>query len=390
MTRSARIVGWIERSLRGAAGRARGGACAALAAALAVASTGSPMAFAGPTVREIARLEGQVESRLRGIGLVTGLPGTGDSGQELIVARPLMQLLISNGNAPGTIEELAKSKSVALVWVDAVIPKEGGRAGDQFDVSVTTMHSAKSLKGGQLVLSPLREPLGRQEVFGFAAGPLTIEDESVLTNTRVRGGLTLTRDIVIPTVGNSFDLIIEPWFAGYGTASQIASEINDGELRQVPGPNGEDVELVAQAIDDRTVRVRVPEHERASVAAFVAAVQATPVNLDLARLPARVVVNERTGAYVVTGDVTLGPTVITHKDLTITTTVPAPVPTPENPIVESGRHVPLGTELKPAQETRLDDLVRVFKQLNVPTKDQIEILHMLKKNNALHAELIID
>ena len=78
------------------------------------------------TVQELARLKGQGQSILRGVGLVTGLNGTGDSGKELAMARPLAQVLANSGNALASPRELLSGKSVALVMVTCVVPEAGG------------------------------------------------------------------------------------------------------------------------------------------------------------------------------------------------------------------------------------------------------------------------
>src|SRR3954463_5367769 len=85
---------------------------------------------AGTTVNELARIQGQGELELRGVGLVVGLPRSGDSGKELAVARPLQQLYINSGN-PVVIDDVRGATSVALVSVSCRVPETGARAGDR-------------------------------------------------------------------------------------------------------------------------------------------------------------------------------------------------------------------------------------------------------------------
>src|SRR5688500_3859850 len=106
------------------------------------------------TVGELARIRGQGESVIQGIGLVVGLPGTGDSGKELAVARPLAAVLANNGVPIADFDELKSSKSVALVSVMCTVPAGGARVDDRFDVTVACLHSATSLEGGILYLAP--------------------------------------------------------------------------------------------------------------------------------------------------------------------------------------------------------------------------------------------
>lgn len=353
----------------------------ALALALFAATS-----FAG-TIKDIARISTQGEYMLRGVGLVVGLPGTGDSGKDLAVARPLAQLLKNNGNGVAVPSELSNSKAVALVSVTCVIPERGGKTGDTFDVIVSVLNSAKSLKGGQLYLTALSGPYRTSEVYSLAEGPIDIDGVGVETRGRVRGGARLIRDVMGPQVGDSFDLVIDAPYAGWGAASQVAIAINAKAQPQALSGNAASV---AMAIDERTVRVVVPAAERADKAGFIADVLAAEVNLSQLDLPAQVIFNQRTGAIVVTGDVEIAPVAITHKDLSITTTTPAPVPSPLNPQVRRERWTDLQTGIKPNQRAKLSDLLAAFKQLDVSPQEQIGILQMLHKTGKLQAKLIMD
>lgn len=357
-----------------------------LVACLVLLGAGTLVAQAG-TVKDIARISTQGEYMLRGVGLVVGLPGTGDSGKDLAVARPLAQLLKNNGNGVAVPSELSNSKAVALVSVTCVIPERGGKTGDTFDVIVSVLNSAKSLKGGQLYLTALSGPYRTSQVYALAEGGVDMEGGTIETRGRVRGGARLIRDVMGPEVGDSFDLVIDAPYAGWGAASQIAIAINAKAQPQALSGNALSV---AVAIDERTIRVTVPPAERTDKAGFIADVLAADVNLLQLDLPAQVIFNQRTGAIVVTGDVEIAPVAITHKDLSITTTTPAPAPTPTNPQVRRERWAELQTGIKPSQRAKLSDLLAAFKQLDVPPQEQIGILQMLHKTGKLQAKLIID
>ena len=357
----------------------------ALAAAL-IALFPRPADGQGITVKDLARIRGQGESVLRGVGLVMGLPGTGDSGKELVAARPLAQVLMNAGVPVPDLAELEKSKSVALVMVTCTIPAAGARTDDRIDVHVATLNSAKSIRGGRLFLAPLSGPNPGQAVYAIAEGAVDIEDLTVQTTGRVRLGARLVRDIPTGAVGSSFDLVLEPTFAGWASAAQVASAINDAYFAS-PVQRGP---AVATQIDDRIIRVDIPDPELVNPGPFVADVMNTQVNPELLRLPAMVVVNSRSGAIIVTRDVRIGPVAITHRDLTITTTVPAIVPTPADPMIESTRWAGLETDARPSEEARLSDLLKALDRLDVPSTDQIEILQTLHKSGRLHARLVID
>ncbi len=339
------------------------------------------------TVREIARIKGQGESILHGIALVGGLSGTGDSGKDLVLARPLAQTLANLGNQIPNFEELRNSKSMALVMVTCVIPDTGAEVDDTFDIQLSVINSASSLRGGELWVAPLTAAVPGGEVYAFAQGTIIIEDSATPTVARVRGGARIVRPIrTTPAVTHAFDLIIHKHFSGWTAASQVASQINQQYLLTSKKLS----EPVAVVLNERAIRINIPENERANPAAFVGDVLSAEINTTMLGLPAMVVVNSRSGGIVVTGDVEISPAIITHGGLTITTTTPPPVPTPDAPLIERRQWAPITTETSQTRQARLQDLLRAFEQLDVPSRDQIEILQMLHRAGKLHARLVIE
>jgi len=339
------------------------------------------------TLREIARIKGENEYKLQGLGLVVGLPGTGDSGKELVMARPLAEVLRRQGNEIPDFGELAKSQSVALVMVTARLPRSGARVGDQLDVTVSAMHSAESLAGGVLLAAPLTSVVRTGEVYAIAGGKILIEDDESPTVGVVRQGADVVADVdTSPALGGGFDLIIDPPYRTWGAAASVATEINQQYLLTTSRL----AEPIAVPVDPSTVRVRVPEAERANPAVFVGEVMRTDITSALRQLPAQVICNTRSGIILVTGDVRVDPAVITHKDLTITTTIPPVQPDPLNPQVHDSRWAAVETDAREPDTAKLDDLLRAFDQLDVPPQDQIEILQMLHRAGKLHAKLLID
>lgn len=334
------------------------------------------------TVKEISRLEGQAETVLQGFGLVAGLNGTGDSGKELALARPLFEVLRNGGNSLGTPAELGNSKSVAMVMVTCVIPRGGAKLDDTFDVIVSAVNKPGSLAGGTLLLAPLTGPYPGSPAFALAHGPVVIEGMGSPVNGRARGAARIIKDIAPPKVADAFELVLEPWFSGWSAASQVAQAINAKADPQGAG--------VAVAVDERTVKVVVPVAERPNRAGFLADVLSAELNAALLDVPAQVIYNAQTGAIVVTGDVEIAPVAITHKDLTITTTLPPPVPTQQNPVVKRDSWVDVKTQARPSEKARLSDLLAALKQLNVPVGDQISILEMLHKTGKLQARIVKD
>ncbi len=350
---------------------------------------------AGVTVGEIAHLKDTGGSVITGVGLVTGLNGTGDSGKDPVVARALQAYYASLGNAVASLDELKNAKSVALVNVTCTIPEGGWRQDDQFDVTVTTTHGATSLDGGNLFLSPLLGPYidpstGLCPLLAMASGPVMIENPKSPRFARVRHGAHMIADPVrSPSVTDSFTLILNKPYAGYAAASEIASAIT----QSIYGKTGRGLTglpPIATVIDDRSIRVDIPASERTGTAAFVGDVLGTPITIALLKLPKQVIYNQSAGKIVITGDVEISPIALTSADLSINTTVPPPTPTPDNPQTQTSHWAGVSVGAKESERGKLQDLLQAFNQLNIPVSDQINLLEMMEKAGKLHAKLVID
>jgi len=342
---------------------------------------------AANNVRSYTRIRGQGESILEGVGLVVGLPGSGDSGDELPMIRPLARRLELAGNPIANLDELSATQAVALVMVTCVVPRRGAEVDDTLEVTVSTLGSADSLAGGTLLTAPLFNAVPNGQLHAFAQGTIDIDDEESPTTGVIRGAARIVRPVItMPDISESFDLVVEDLYAGWSATSHIAQSINDGYFLTV-SPSAEPI---ATALTDRLVRIRVPEEERAGIAAFISDIMSATVSPELLGLPAMVVCNTRTGVIVVTGDVRISPALITHKDLVIQTTLPAPQPTPEAPVIQEDRWVPIQTNATEPELARIQDLINAFDQLDVEPVDQIDILKELHTAGKLHAKLVID
>ena len=343
----------------------------------------------GTTVRDLVRLEGHGEARIWGLGFVTGLPGTGDPMTTLPLARQLAALLERGGNPVPDLAELADGQNIAMVMVTADIPKEGARSGDAFDCTVTSLHNAQSLAGGELFITPLNGPMQGHGVFAMASGPISIEGN---TNTRgvVRGGAKMIVNHVPQVISSSgtVELLVKPEYAGWPMTRLIADAINSDQ--QGLGSNGE---IIARAQNERSVVVTIPEAELMNgvPANFIANIMEIFIDPSLLSLPAKVLVNERSGIITITGNVEISPATITHEDLVITTIVPEPPEDPNNPREETTRWASLSTrENDDRAMASLVDLQNALKDLNVPVEDQIAILKQLHRSGHLHAEFVVE
>ena len=128
-------------------------------------------------VGDVTRVKGQGENRLTGYGLVTGLNGTGDGADNVTAMRSLAAAMKRHGIPVESIDDLAGTKNVAVVQLEAVIPESGGREGDLLDVTVTAL-AAKSLVGGQLLSTALlyQDPTV-EGLFALASGPIAAREE---------------------------------------------------------------------------------------------------------------------------------------------------------------------------------------------------------------------
>ncbi len=328
---------------------------------------------------------------MRGVGIITGLKGTGDSAADLVIARPLAEIYKNNGLAIGELKDLAKGKSAAIVALEVVVPEQGARRDDKLDVFVTVMHSATNIDGGRLTLAPLTGPFkGDSTLYAMASGPVEIEKTAMPTVGRIRGGARVVTDVLPPALGPSFNLVLHPDARDYTVTTQLADAINalQPDLDALGESRG--VAPIARAMDDAIVRIDIPAIERGNAARFVARVLTADFNPNLLRLPAQVLVNSRTGSIIVTGNVEISSVVISHKDLVISTTTPSPVATAQRPITDTQKTTSLGTTGRASDRARIQDLLTALKSLDVSVDDQISILTQIHRVGRLHARLVID
>jgi flagellar P-ring protein precursor FlgI len=329
-------------------------------------------------IADITRLGNQRTNVVVGWGLVFGLKGTGDGGKFLPAMRPLAQMLQKFGN-PSNVLELGDAKNVAIVTFTATLPATGARDGDKLDVYVMSFGSSSTLKGGRVLPTPMQFTAGDKSLLaGFVQGPIDLEDPSTPTVGVIKGGCVLEGDFPNGKVdaNGMFKLIIDEPSATWTMSSNIAKIINDSE----------DGQTWAWAMSEKEVVVRIPPSEQQRPDGFISRVQRLPVPIIPSE--ARVLVNERTGTLIVTGDVEISPVVISHKGLTISTILPAPVPTARTPVVSTKDVIALDTSN--AGGAKLQDLINALDQLKVPVQDRIDIIKELHKTGKLHAKLIVE
>jgi flagellar P-ring protein precursor FlgI len=366
-------------------GRARALLAAGVALGAIAARSG------GTTVQDLVRIKGHERNLLTGLGIVIGLNGTGDTSKDsFVAARPYAELLKNLGNPVLDLEELAKADAYAIVEVSMEIPAAGVREGDRLDVNVATLFNAKSLDGGRLIFSPLRLPRPDSPELAplaFGEGPVVIEGSNARAGVVREGGQMLADIRTNPiTRAGTMTLVLKDQYAGYPVATTLTGAINDEFVIDA----SESSEGSVAAVEDaKNIRILVPAADRQSPAQFIAALMTIPIDPSLIQTEARIVINEKQGIILVTGNVQIGPVGITHRGLTITSVTPEPEPTFDAPKVESTRWTGIDTTDRTSRNsTRLIELLDAFKQLSVPVSDQIAIIFELRRTGALHAEIV--
>ncbi len=339
-------------------------------------------------IHDLVRIKGLEQNELIGVGLVTGLNGTGDSTKKSLRAiRPLAELYRRHGIGVASLDEMVGIDSVALVTISCEVPATGIREGDRLDINVSTVGDAKSLDGGTLIwtvlkLGPLPGP------FAKASGQIVIDSRNPRKGI-IRKGAQLLRDIRVNPFGagsNTMTLVLDDSVASFPVADAIANRITQ-EFALDQATLGE-VWAIAQ--DPKNVVVHLSSAQRLEPASILSQVLTLDIDHSLLQLPARVMINKEAGTILVTGDVEISDVVISSKGLTITRIVPKAEPTLDDPIFQTQRHVAL-TTLRDDQRpraARLDDLLQALESLKVPFDDRVAILHEMKKLGVLHAQLI--
>ncbi len=368
--------------------RCRRIAAAVLAALLAA---GAP-AYA-ERIKDLATVQGVRTNQLIGYGLVVGLDGSGDqTTQAPFTTQSLNSMLQQLGiTLPAGVNP--QLRNTAAVMVTAQLPAFA-QPGQPIDVTVSSIGNAKSLRGGTLLLTPLRGADG--QIYAMSQGSVVVGGAGAaaagsrvqinhLSAGRVPSGATVER--AVPNAVLAGDAIhLELKSTDFSVASQVAAAIN----RRTAGS----AEPVAQALDARVIRVRLPAPDKR--VAFLAELE----NVEVAAVepPARVIVNARTGSVVMNQSVTLGPSAVAHGNLSVSITTTPQVSQPgafsagstvvaERADIQIRQDAAALMELKSG--AKLADVVKALNSLGATAQDLIAILQALKAAGSLKAELEI-
>lgn len=346
----------------------------------------------GERLKDIADIAGVRDNPLIGYGLVVGLDGTGDQTTQTPFTTQSFRSMLQQLGIALPANQSFQLKNVAAVTIHASFPAFA-KPGQKIDITVSSIGNAKSLRGGSLLLSPLKGADG--QVYALAQGELVVggfgangADGSRVTVNIPSAGRIPNGAIVERQIANSFSTGSHLTFnlnrADFTTARRVAESINE-----LLGPD------VAHATDAASIHVTAPLDPNQRVS-FMSLLE--NVEVDPGRAPARVVINSRTGTIVVGEHVRVRAGAVTHGSLTVTITNTANVSQP-NALAAGATVVTTESDIGIEQEanrmfaleetTSLDELVRAVNQVGAAPGDLMAILEALKQAGALQAELIV-
>jgi flagellar P-ring protein precursor FlgI len=324
-------------------------------------------------LRNICRVKGQEENVLRGTGLVVGLAGTGEANDALTMRALARAMEIMGAPIPelpmggkGGLKELEKVKNVALVVVTARVPATGARRGDKLDCDVSAING-KSLAGGRLAFAALQGPNTLDKrVYGLCEGPIHLEDPAAPLVGVISGGCQMEEDVVTEFMHQGcVTLVLEENHANFQTATEVVDSIHKLYSREDDG--------FVQAKNASNIVVRVPGEYRDNPVAFVADI--LDVDIYSAEPEARVIINQRTGAVVISGDVTIGDVVVSHNNI----------------VIEAGPQSEFESiDTDQSDSAKLQSLVNALNSIKVPNEDRIEIIKEIARSGKLHGRLIVE
>ena len=343
-------------------------------------------------LKDLASVQGVRSNQLVGYGLVVGLDGTGDqTSQTPFTIQTFKNMMAQFGIAiPNNINP--QLKNVAAVSIHAELPAFA-KVGQTIDVTISSLGNAKSLRGGSLLMTPLRGADG--QVYALSQGNLVVggfgaegsDGSSIKVNIpsagRIPNGASIEREL--PSSFTSSDyLTFNLHQSDFTTAKRVTDSIN-----RLLGS------ATAQALDSTSIRVSAPQDASQRVT-FLSVLE----NLDIApaEAAAKIIINSRTGTIVIGQNVRVSPAAVTHGSLTVTISEDAEVSQPNALAAGETVVVPKSDVAIDEEKSRmfvfkpgvsLDEIVRAVNQVGAAPGDLMAILEALKQSGALRAEIVV-
>ena len=343
-------------------------------------------------LKDLATIQGVRSNQLIGYGLVVGLNGSGDQTTQTPFTVQTFNNMLAQFGIKVPSGGNVQLKNVAAVSIHAELPAFA-RPGQTIDITVSSIGNAKSLRGGSLLMTPLKGIDGN--VYAIAQGNLVVggfdaggaDGSRITVNVpsagRIPSGATVER--AVPSGFNQGDyLTLNLNRPDFTTAKNIVDKLND-----MLGPR------VAQAIDAGSVRVSAPIDPTQRVD-YLSIIE--NLEIEAGQAVAKVIINARTGSIVIGQNVRVQPAAVTHGSLTVVITEDPIVSQPE-PFSQGQTAVVPRSKVNAAQEakpmfkfgpgTTLDEIVRAVNQVGASPSDLMAILEALKQAGALQADLIV-
>lgn len=342
-------------------------------------------------IKDMVDIAGVRSNQLVGYGLVVGLDGTGDkTTQTPFTVQTFNNMMKRFGitPVPGVTPQL---KNVAAVAIHASLPAFA-KPGLAIDITVSSIGNSKSLRGGTLLVAPLKGVDG--QIYAVAQGSLVVggfgaegaDGSSITINVpsvgRIPNGALVER--AAPSGFMQGDLVFNLHQADFTTAKRISDTIND-----LLGPD------VAFAMDGGSVRVSAPisANERVSYLSVL-----ENLEVEAGEVSARVIINSRTGTIIIGKHVEVAAVAVSHGSLTVTISENPQISQP-GPFAEGETVVVAQSGVEISQENNrmfsfrpgvsLDEIVTAVNQVGAAPGDLMAILEGLKQAGALKAELIV-
>jgi flagellar P-ring protein precursor FlgI len=345
-------------------------------------------------IKDLVNLQGMRGNQLIGYGLVVGLDGTGDqTTQTPFTIQTTLSMLQSLGITlpPGTFTQI-QLKNVAAVIVTTTLPPFA-QIGQNLDVTVSAMGNAKTLRGGTLLMSPLKGADG--QIYAMAQGNIVIGGASASANGssatinqlnagRISAGATVERIVPFELAQANF-INLELKNSDFSNANTIASAIN-----KKFGKN------IALAMDARVINIKSTEVEQGDRVKFLSELE--NIDVTTAKGIAKVILNARTGSIVLNQAVRLEECAVAHGNLTVVISTTPVISQPnafaagrtvETAVSQVSLNQEPGSVIQLATGASLTEVVRALNAIGATPQDLVAIIQAIKAAGSLHAEIEI-
>ena len=345
-------------------------------------------------IKDLASIAGMRDNQLVGYGLIVGLDGTGDNvGQVSYTSQSLKSMLAQLGIVvPSGVTP--QPKNVAAVMLHATLPPFI-KKGQKIDVTVSSVGNAKSLRGGSLLMSPLKGADG--QVYAIAQGNLIVgglgvagaDGSKVTINVpsvgRIPKGAIVERTVT-SAISSNDKVMLNLFSADFTTVSRMSDAINEAFGYGTATP-----------VDPISIEIKAPPYIKHKVVGFMSMIE--NLTFKPGDVAARVIINSRTGTVVISAHVRVSPAAVSHGNLVVTIAERSAVSQP-TALSSGGTTEVVKSSMINVQQgdnrmfmfepgTELNDIVRAVNQVGAAPGDLVAILEALKEAGALRAELVV-